>query len=77
MRKLFLVTLADDEIGEVEGIFDSDKFTLLHWWNLNDADWRSEYFNPLMEQLGIKVVSSNNRDMKKRLALNIKRDMSE
>jgi len=55
--KVYLVYAAPDEGGEVEGMFRDDG-TLLGCWSLNDAHWRSEYFNHFMKKLGIKIESS-------------------
>lgn len=43
-----------EEYGENEAMFD-DEFNLLGAWHCNDANWRSEYFNPFMRNLGVKV----------------------
>jgi hypothetical protein len=40
--------------GEQDFFFNED-FKLIHWWDKNDATWREEYMNPLMEKLGIKI----------------------
>lgn len=54
MRKLYLAYPEDDLI---EGIFDADG-TLLDAWSPNDANWRSEYFNPFMRKLGFEVCEA-------------------
>lgn len=43
-----------DRLGEVEGMFD-EQGKLIGAWCLNDGNWRSEYFDPFMEALGIQV----------------------
>jgi hypothetical protein len=54
---LYHVDIADDDVGEVEGFFD-EQGNLLHCWSMNDALWRSEYLNPLLEELGYTVKHS-------------------
>lgn len=54
MRTLYRGYPEDDLI---EGMFDEDG-TLLDWWSPNDANWRSEYFNPFMRRLGFEVVEA-------------------
>lgn len=46
----------EDEINEVEGMFD-DKGILLDFWYCNDAEWRSEYFGGFMNKLGFLIKS--------------------
>ncbi len=41
----------------IEGIFDA-KGNLLGAWSPNDANWRSEYFAPLMEKLGFEIFDA-------------------
>lgn len=53
MKTIYIIGI-EDEVGEVEGAFD-DKGELLDTWCRNDATWRHEYFNGLMETLGIDV----------------------
>ena len=64
MKTIYLV--GDEEEGEVEGMFD-DKGNIIHCWTCNDANWRNEYFDPLMEALGIKVECSEDEKLKKKL----------
>lgn len=52
MRTLYLAFT--ENVGETEGMFDSDG-TLLDFWSCNDACYRSEYFNPFMNKLGYNV----------------------
>ena len=54
MLTIYHVVLCDDEVGEVEGFFD-ESGSLLATWSLNDANWRNEYHNSLIEALGIRV----------------------
>jgi hypothetical protein len=53
MSVIYYVYLEDDDVGEVEGFYKEDK--LLATWCLNDANWRAEYMNPLLERLGFEV----------------------
>ena len=41
-------------LGEIEG-FCSEDGKVLGWWSLNDGDWRGEYFDGFIEELGFKV----------------------
>lgn len=54
MKKLYHVYTT--WFGEMEFFFDG-RGKLLHYWALNDANWRSEYMDPLMEALGYQVHS--------------------
>ena len=51
MKTIYHVFIDD---SEAEGFFD-EKGKLLDYWYLNDADWRSEYFNPVFKKLGIEI----------------------
>jgi len=42
-----------EEFGEADAFFDGQEL-LTYWWG-NDANWRNEYFDPLLAKLGIKV----------------------
>lgn len=53
MKKIYFVSIQDDDVGEVEGFFD-EAGEVLGTWCLNDADWRSEYFGPFLTALGYK-----------------------
>ena len=44
---------------EAEGAFLPDG-TCLGWWSCNDANWRDEYFNGWLEEVGVKVVECYN-----------------
>ncbi len=59
-KRLFLVTVADDVVGEAQGMFDA-KGQLIHAWSLNDCNWRNEYLSPLMRALSIDVKDSTSR----------------
>lgn len=53
--KLFFVYTCDEIIGEVQAVFDeSDK--MLGCWSNDDANWRNEYFDPFMRELGFTCV---------------------
>lgn len=58
MLTIYHVSLCDDEVGEVEGFFD-ESGSLLATWSLNDANWRGEYQNSLLEALGIQVKTGD------------------
>lgn len=62
LTTLHNVSLEDDDAGEVEGMFMNGK--LLHWWSGNDANWRNEYFEPLMKELGYTVKHSQDPKLK-------------
>jgi hypothetical protein len=64
MTKVFYVYYEDE--WEAEGFFDANG-RLLACWSRNDADWRSEYMNPLLEELGFKVVTSKNKTLIEKL----------
>jgi hypothetical protein len=51
--KLQFVDLCDDEVGEVQAFFKDGE--LLAAWSSNDANWRSEYMDPLLEELGWEI----------------------
>lgn len=40
---------------EAQGVFKDGN--LIAAWSMNDADYRSEYFNGFMNKLGIKVTT--------------------
>ena len=61
MKKLVFVSVCDDEVGEVEGMFQEDG-TLIDMWANNDATWRSEYFSGILEYLGAEEVRLDWRD---------------
>jgi hypothetical protein len=47
----------------VEGMFDEDK-KLLGAWCYNDAEWRGEYMNGFIKNLGFVVVQSYDNEMR-------------
>lgn len=62
MKKIYLfsndVDAEDDDenaLGEYEAFFDDNK-KFLAGWSLNDAQWRDEYMDGLMQALGYEVV---------------------
>ena len=57
MKTITKVYLSDDDLGEVEGMFDENDEVIGHWHS-NDASWRDEYFSGFMKNLGVKVVSA-------------------
>ena len=58
MRTIYIIGIED--VGEVEGAFD-DKGELLDTWCCNDATWRHEYFEGLMNALGVTVADPPKR----------------
>lgn len=66
-KKLIHVSICDDDVGEVEGMFDADTEELLGAWCGNDARWRSEYFNGFMGILGFDVGYSEDPKLIKKL----------
>ena len=48
------IRIMEDEDRELQAAFDKDD-NLLHFWYLNDANWRHEYLDPLMNAVGIKI----------------------
>ena len=50
MTTLYVV-YSGGECGELQGVF-TEREDLLHFWSCNDATWREEYFNGLMEKIG-------------------------
>lgn len=48
----------EEDIGEVQGIFDSTG-ELLGAWSMNDAYWRSEYYDGFMHELGFELEESD------------------
>lgn len=45
-----------EEVGEVQGAFDENG-DLIHIWSMNDANWRNEYLDPILEHFDIEVRS--------------------
>lgn len=57
MNKFYLVN-----IDNYQGIFHNSK--LITSWHVNDAEWRSEYFNDFLEYLGIVLEVSKDENLK-------------
>ena len=55
MSTIYHVILDDDDVGEVEGFYKDGE--LLSTWCANDARWRNEYMDSLLDSLGFTVVS--------------------
>jgi hypothetical protein len=53
MKKLFIMYCEDDR-GEYE-LWFNDNDVLIGGYFCNDAQWRGEYFDGMMEDLGIDV----------------------
>ncbi len=56
LKKLYFVNVDNDDVGEVEGFFD-ERGSHLASWSVNDASWRGEYMNRLLQALGFAVVA--------------------
>lgn len=54
-KTLYFISLCDDDVGEVEGMFDADG-TILGTWACNDGQWRGEYFDGFLMKLGFEVL---------------------
>lgn len=65
MRTFYLVSVTSDEVGEVQGFFEDGK--LVHSWDCNDGNWRGEYFDPILEELGAEVIYSDDPKLEKKL----------
>lgn len=46
---------SEEEYGEVQAFFD-EKFKIITAWSCDDANYRSEYMDPLFEAVGVKMV---------------------
>lgn len=44
----------EGEVGEAQGFMDSQG-QVIGFWAMNDANWRSEYFNDTFAKLGIDI----------------------
>lgn len=53
----------EGDLGEAQAMFDEDG-TILDYWYSNDGNWRGEYFDGFLRQLGIKVDYSGKFDEK-------------
>lgn len=49
------------EDAEVDSFYD-ETGQLLDFWSCNDANWRQEYMNGLLESLGYTVISVTNTE---------------
>ena len=63
MKILFLVYCTTDE---AEGMFNEDG-DMLDFWFHNDAMWRKEYYQNLMNALGFEVIVSEDKKLVKKL----------
>jgi len=61
MKKIYFVNYCDE--FEAQGMFD-DKGKLLDGWSCNDGNWRGEYFDGFLKELGIVVDYSKSDDPK-------------
>ena len=68
MRTIRHVILEDDDY---EGMFD-EAGNLLGAWHANDGNWRGEYFDGFLKELGITVKYSDNRVLKSKLRRNFR-----
>jgi len=66
MKTITHICLGDNDVGDVEGFFD-EAGNLIHSWAMNDASWRSEYMDPLLEKLGIRVVGGDSKELEAKL----------
>jgi len=64
--KIYLGYACDEDGAEAQGMFSEDG-TLLGSWSLNDGNWRSEYFNNFMKNVGITVEASEDEQLIKKL----------
>lgn len=69
--KIYHVILEDDDVGECEGFYAEDE-KLITQWSLNDAHWRGEYMESLLEYLGAVVKEGD-----KKLHTKFKKEMME
>ena len=57
MTTIYHVWIEDDnDLGEYDAFFDEEG-NFIHGWDGNDANYRNEYMDPLMQALGVTVVS--------------------
>lgn len=60
---MFKILFVYDQDNEAQAMF-SEEGKLLGAWLLSDANWREEYFGPLMRNLGLKVEDrSDDQDL--------------
>lgn len=53
----------EGDLGEAQAMLDEDG-TVLDYWYSNDGNWRGEYFDGFLRELGIKVDYSGKFDEK-------------
>ncbi len=53
-KTIYISYFCEDDLGEVQGVFD-EKGKMLDCWCCNDANWRHEYMNGFMKNLGVTV----------------------
>lgn len=70
-RVIYHIAISDDDVGEVEGMFD-ETGALLGSWASNDATWRGEYFNGFLGKLNFDVLDSDDVTEDWRVALETK-----
>lgn len=51
----------EGELGEAQAMIDEDGIILDYWWS-NDGNWRGEYFDGFLRELGYKVDYSGKYD---------------
>lgn len=51
----------EGDLGEAQAMIDEDGVILDYWWS-NDGQWRGEYFDGFLRELGIKVDYSGKFD---------------
>lgn len=51
----------EGDLGEAQAMFNDDG-TLLDYWCSNDGNWRGEYFDGFLRNLGIQVDYSGQYD---------------
>ena len=56
-RTIYLECFCDDDLGEADAFYEvvDDKLTMITAWSMNDAQYRSEYMDPLFSHLGIEI----------------------
>lgn len=57
MKTIYII-FSEGKAGECQIVFN-DKLKVMDGWSCNDATWRGEYFNGLLEDFGVKVKSSH------------------
>ncbi len=56
MKTLYFAYICSEY--ECEGMFDAGG-NLLGMWDCNDAQWRNEYFKPMMLALGFEIKNAD------------------